>query len=279
MARNLRLRHRVARAFRGALEAEGFIEVETPVLTRATPEGARDYLVPSRVAPGAWYALPQSPQLFKQLLVAAGVDRYYQIARCFRDEDLRADRQPEFTQVDLEVAFPTPEGLRALGERLVRAVVREAAPARAAALPAEGAPFPTLSFADALERFGTDKPDLRFGLELATVSDAFAGCGFQVFSKVVAQGGVVKALKVPDGKRLSNARVKPKGDVFAEAVEGQPGRARPRARAAAGAVRRWRKGRRGGGGCTWPRRPRRRRGAGAGAGGTASGSTRPWRGC
>ena len=220
MARNLRLRHRVARAFRGALEAEGFIEVETPVLTRATPEGARDYLVPSRVAPGAWYALPQSPQLFKQLLVAAGVDRYYQIARCFRDEDLRADRQPEFTQVDLEVAFPTPEGLRALGERLVRAVVREAAPARAAALPAEGAPFPTLSFADALERFGTDKPDLRFGLELATVSDAFAGCGFQVFSKVVAQGGVVKALKVPDGKRLSNARVKPKGDVFAEAVEG-----------------------------------------------------------
>ena len=213
MARNLRLRHAVTRSLRDFLEEKEFIEVETPVLTKSTPEGARDYLVPSRVARGEWYALPQSPQLFKQLLMVGGMERYYQIARCFRDEDLRADRQPEFTQLDLELSFTDVEEVLGLAEEMIGRLVREVA---GDGLPAK---FPRLTYAEAMERYGTDKPDLRFGLPMASVTEAVRGCGFRVFAGVVEGGGVVKALRVPDGSRLSNARVKPGGDVANEAVE------------------------------------------------------------
>ena len=215
MAQNIRVRHRATRALRGFLEEQGFIEVETPVLTKSTPEGARDYLVPSRVAPGEWYALPQSPQLFKQLLMVGGVERYYQIARCFRDEDLRADRQPEFTQLDLELSFTDQEEILGLAEEMMGRLFRGVA-GEDVEIPDA---FPRLTYAEAMERYGTDKPDLRFGLPLATVTEAVRGCGFRVFAGVVEGGGSVKALRVPNGARLSNARVKPGGDVANEAVE------------------------------------------------------------
>jgi len=215
---NLRLRHRTTQAIRHFLEAEGFIEVETPVLTRSTPEGARDYLVPSRVCGGEWFALPQSPQLFKQLLMVGGIERYYQIARCFRDEDLRADRQPEFTQLDIETSFLDQEQILALNERLIAAIWRAV---KGIELPL---PFPRLTWHEAMERYGTDRPDTRYGLELVTVSDLVADMGFKVFSGAVAAGGAVKVLPIPGGNEaISNVRIKPGGDVFSEAQKAGAG--------------------------------------------------------
>ncbi|MCX7740984.1 MAG: aspartate--tRNA ligase [Meiothermus sp.] len=184
---NLRLRHRVIAAIYRFLDAEGFISVETPYLTRSTPEGARDFLVPSRLEPGHFYALPQSPQLFKQMLMVAGYDRYFQIARCFRDEDLRADRQPDFTQLDMEMSFVDQEDVIELNERLAAYVLREALGVELSL------PFPRLSYAEAMNRFGSDKPDLRFCLELQDVTKVFKGGDFRAF----AEAEVVKALVVP----------------------------------------------------------------------------------
>ncbi len=216
MTRNLQLRHQVIKTIRRYLEdVEGFLEVETPILTRSTPEGARDYLVPSRVNPGEWFALPQSPQLFKQLLMVAGCDRYYQIARCFRDEDLRADRQPEFTQLDMEMSFLSQEEILNLNEGLVCHVFKQI---KNIDLPR---PFPRLTYAEAMSRFGSDKPDTRFGLELVDVSDLMHDSGFKVFAGAVATGGLVKVLPVPGGNEaISNVRIKPGGDLFKEACEG-----------------------------------------------------------
>ncbi|HEY9893591.1 MAG TPA: aspartate--tRNA ligase [Candidatus Sericytochromatia bacterium] len=215
MSRNLQLRHQVVKAIRRYLEDEqGFIEVETPILTRSTPEGARDYLVPSRVNPGQWYALPQSPQLFKQLLMVAGFDRYYQIARCFRDEDLRADRQPDFTQLDMEMSFMSQDEILDLSEKLVCHIFKAV---KNIDLPR---PFPRLTYADALERYGSDKPDTRFGLELVNVSDLLKDSGFKVFSGAISSGGIVKVLPIPGGNEtISNVRIKPGGDLFKEANE------------------------------------------------------------
>jgi aspartyl-tRNA synthetase len=213
MSRNLQLRHQVIKTLRRFLEdQEGFMEVETPILTRSTPEGARDYLVPSRVNPGEWFALPQSPQLFKQLLMVAGCDRYYQIARCFRDEDLRADRQPEFTQLDMEMSFLSQDELMDLNERLVCHLFKEV---KGIDLPR---PFPRLTYADAMNRYGSDKPDTRYDLELVDVSDVVKGSGFKVFADAVNKGGIVKILPIPGGNdAISNVRIKPGGDLFKEA--------------------------------------------------------------
>ena len=213
MARNLQLRHQVVKAIRRYLEDEqGFIEVETPILTRSTPEGARDFLVPSRVNPGEWFALPQSPQLFKQLLMVAGCDRYYQIARCFRDEDLRADRQPEFTQLDMEMSFMSQEEILQMNEDLVCHIFKKV---KGIDLPH---PFPRLTYAEAMARYGSDKPDTRFGLELVDVSDLVKDSGFKVFASAIASGGVVKVLPIPGGNdTISNVRIKPGGDLFKEA--------------------------------------------------------------
>ncbi|ABB57343.1 aspartate--tRNA ligase [Synechococcus elongatus] len=215
MNRNLQLRHQVVKAIRRFLEdEEQFIEIETPVLTKSTPEGARDYLVPSRVNPGEWFALPQSPQLFKQLLMVSGFDRYYQIARCFRDEDLRADRQPEFTQLDMEMSFLSQEEIIDLNERLIAHIFKTV---KGIELPR---PFPRLTYAEAMDRYGSDRPDTRFGLELVDVSDVVADMGFKVFSGAVKSGGKVKILPIPDGNdRISNVRIKPGGDIFKEATE------------------------------------------------------------
>jgi len=218
MARNLQLRHTTVRAIRTCLEGEGFLEVETPVLTRSTPEGARDYLVPSRVCGGEWFALPQSPQLFKQLLMVGGIERYYQIARCFRDEDLRADRQPEFTQLDMEMSFLDQEQILALNEGLIAAIWKAV---KGVELPR---PFPRLTWHEAMERYGTDRPDTRYGLELVNVSDLVADMGFKVFSGAVAAGGSVKVIAVPGGNdAISNVRIKPGGDVFSEAQKAGAG--------------------------------------------------------
>ena len=215
MTRNLTLRHNVIKAIRRFLEDDqGFMEVETPILTRSTPEGARDYLVPSRVNPSEWYALPQSPQLFKQLLMVSGFDRYYQIARCFRDEDLRADRQPEFTQLDMEMSFMSVEEILTLNEALVCHIFKAV---KGIDLPR---PFPRLTYADAMDRYGSDKPDTRFGLELVDVSDILKDSGFKVFSGAVASGGIIKVLPIPEGNAaISNVRIKPGGDLFKEANE------------------------------------------------------------
>ena len=192
MQKNLRLRYRVAMAVRRYLDAQGFIDVETPMLTRSTPEGARDYLVPSRLYPGEFFALPQSPQLFKQLLMVAGFDRYYQIVKCFRDEDLRADRQPEFTQIDVETSFLDERGIQEITEGLIRAVFKEALNAD---LPH---PFPRMTYAEALSRYGSDKPDLRVALELTELTDLMKTVEFKVFRGAAdTPGGRVAALKVP----------------------------------------------------------------------------------
>jgi aspartyl-tRNA synthetase len=191
MQRNLRLRYRTAMAVRKYLDAHGFIDIETPMLTRSTPEGARDYLVPSRVHPGEFFALPQSPQLFKQLLMVAGYDRYYQIVKCFRDEDLRADRQPEFTQIDVETSFLDEQAIQALMEGLVREVFREVLDIE---LPN---PFPRLTYAEAISRYGVDKPDLRVPLELTELTDVMRSTEFKVFRQAAdLPGGRVAALKV-----------------------------------------------------------------------------------
>jgi len=188
MQRVLMLRHRAAKAVRDFLDARNFLEIETPMLTRSTPEGARDYLVPSRLNPGNFYALPQSPQLYKQMLMVAGVERYFQIVRCFRDEDLRADRQPEFTQVDLEMSFVEREDILNLVEEMMVYLCRETVGLKISR------PFPRLSFKEACARYGTDKPDLRFGLELRDLTDLVASCGFKVFSSAANAGGQVKGI-------------------------------------------------------------------------------------
>jgi aspartyl-tRNA synthetase len=201
MQKNMMLRYKTAMSFRRFLDANGFIDIETPMLTKSTPEGARDYLVPSRVHPGQFFALPQSPQLFKQLLMVAGFDRYYQITKCFRDEDLRADRQPEFTQVDIETSFLNEDQITALMEQMIRTVFKEAL---AVDLPN---PFPRIGYAEAMRRYGSDKPDLRVTLELTEVTDAVADVAFKVFSGPATSGGRVAALRVPGGASLTRGEI------------------------------------------------------------------------
>ncbi len=193
MQRNIMARHRASAAARAYLNGQGFLDIETPFLTRNTPEGARDYLVPSRVNPGSFYALPQSPQLFKQLLMVAGFDKYYQIVKCFRDEDLRADRQPEFTQIDLEMSFGDEADIMAAAEGLVAEITR-AVSGREVQLP-----FARMTYDQAVAAYGVDKPDLRFDLPLVDISDLAASCGFKVFAAAVKKGGIVKAMNVKGG--------------------------------------------------------------------------------
>lgn len=197
MVKKIKLRHQALQLVRNYLTALGFLEVETPFLTRSTPEGARDFLVPSRLNPGTFYALPQSPQLFKQILMIAGIDRYFQVVRCFRDEDLRADRQPEFTQVDLEMSFVSEQEVQEVVEGLLWKLFKELLSVE---IPT---PFPRLPYEEALERFGTDKPDMRFGMELVDLSELFIGCPFRVFSEELERGGVVKSINVKGGGTLS----------------------------------------------------------------------------
>ena len=201
MQQRLRLRSRASHYIRNFLDSHAFVDIETPILTKATPEGARDYLVPSRVHPGAFYALPQSPQIFKQLLMVSGFDRYYQIARCFRDEDLRADRQPEFTQIDIEAAFVDEAQIMTLAESMISGLFKELIDV---SLPE----LPTLTYAEALQRFGTDRPDLRFGLELVDIDDLMANVEFKVFSGPANDPSCrVAALKLPGGDRLSRKNI------------------------------------------------------------------------
>jgi aspartyl-tRNA synthetase len=196
----LLLRDRVAQRFRRALESYGFMEMETPILGKSTPEGARDFIVPSRMSPGAFYALPQSPQLFKQLFMVAGVERYYQIARCFRDEDLRADRQPEFTQVDIEMSFITQDDVLSMTEAVMHEVMKEAA------VDLE-VPLRRLTYGEAMERYGSDRPDTRLGMELEDLSAVFASSGFKVFVEALRSGGVIKGIKARGAGDWSRGRI------------------------------------------------------------------------
>jgi aspartyl-tRNA synthetase len=198
---NLILRHKVARTVRNYLDEQGFLEIETPVLTKSTPEGARDYLVPSRVNPGTFFALPQSPQLFKQLLMVSGFDRYYQIVKCFRDEDLRADRQPEFTQIDCELSFVDRDQVILIMEGMIAEVFRQT---RGIEI---GLPMPRMTYTEAMARFGVDNPDLRFGLELVELSNLVKDSGFKVFADVVSKGGIVKALNAKGCTSLSRKEI------------------------------------------------------------------------
>ena len=198
---NFHRRHLIASRIRGYLDRNGFIEVETPFLTKSTPEGARDYLVPSRVNKGLFYALPQSPQLFKQLLMISGFDRYYQIVRCFRDEDLRADRQPEFTQVDLEMSFTDEEGVMGIIEGMMAEIFLKIREKKITI------PIPRMEYREAIERFGTDRPDIRFGMEIKDITGLVGNSGFQVFKRVVESGGVVKAINVEKGAPAFSRKV------------------------------------------------------------------------
>lgn len=213
MQRNLRLRHLALQGARSFLDSHGFVEIETPILWRATPEGARDYLVPSRVNPGRFYALPQSPQLLKQLLMIGGFDRYYQVARCFRDEDLRANRQPEFTQIDIEMTCPRVEDVAAVGEGMVAAIYQRGLGVEV------GLPFPRLSYAEAMERFGTDKPDMRFGMELKNLTGAFAGTAFKVFAGILEAGGSIYGIAVSGEHTLTRREL----DEMAESIRSHYG--------------------------------------------------------
>jgi aspartyl-tRNA synthetase len=213
MQKNMMLRYKTAMAFRRFLDGQGFIDIETPMLTKSTPEGARDYLVPSRVHPGQFFALPQSPQLFKQLLMVAGFDRYYQLTKCFRDEDLRADRQPEFTQVDIETSFLDEYQITAIMEDMIRYVFKEAL---ATDLPN---PFPRMTYAEAMRRFGSDKPDLRVTLELTDVTNAVEDVAFKVFSGPATSGGRVAALRIPGGGSGEKALSRGEIDGYAEFVK------------------------------------------------------------
>ncbi len=197
MQRNFKLRHDLALAARRALDAQGFYEIETPILTKSTPEGARDYLVPSRTFPGKFFALPQSPQLFKQLLMISGYDRYFQIARCFRDEDLRADRQPEFTQIDIEMSFVQPDDVFGAIEPLIVELFK------VAGVEPPATPFPRMAYSEAMNRFGSDKPDLRFGMEFVDLSAQFEGGAFAVFADAVKKGGAVKGIVAPGAANWS----------------------------------------------------------------------------
>jgi aspartyl-tRNA synthetase len=201
LQRNLLLRHRLLQATRRFLSDAGFVEIETPILTKPTPEGARDYLVPSRVHAGEFYALPQSPQIYKQLLMVSGYDRYFQVARCFRDEDLRADRQPEFTQIDVEASFVQQDDIMAVAEALTRALWVEGG----GAFPAD--PVERMTYADAMERYGIDRPDLRYGMQVEDVSDAFRGADFVVTKSALEAGGRVRGIRVPGGATLSRKQV------------------------------------------------------------------------
>ncbi len=200
MRGNIGLRHRITMAVRNSLDAEGFWEIETPMLTKSTPEGARDYLVPSRLQAGQFYALPQSPQIFKQILMVGGMDRYFQIVKCFRDEDLRADRQPEFTQIDIEMSFVDEDAVFGAVERLMQAVFRQIGKE-------VDVPFPRLTYDDAMRRYGSDKPDLRFDMPVQNVSDAFRDGQFKVFRDIVAGGGSVNALVAPGAGRQARAQL------------------------------------------------------------------------
>jgi aspartyl-tRNA synthetase len=188
LARNLRMRHRAAKATRDYLDSQGYIEVETPVLSKSTPEGARDFLVPSRIAPGKFYALPQAPQQYKQLLMVAGVEKYFQIAKCFRDEDLRADRQPEFTQIDIEASFVRPEDIFAVTEGMLAAIFKGTRNIEVKT------PFDRLTYREAVGRYGSDKPDRRIGMELVDLGEIFRESSFKVFRSALDAGGVVKAI-------------------------------------------------------------------------------------
>jgi len=216
MIRNMTLRHKVVKFMRDFLDKRNFIEIETPILFKATPEGARDYLVPSRIYPGQFYALPQSPQQLKQLLMVAGMDRYFQIARCFRDEDLRGDRQPEFTQLDLEMSFVQRDDVLALVEELYTEMLPAVAPHKKLL----SSPWPKFSYKEIVEKYGTDKPDLRFGMELIDVSDIFAGSDFRVFQSAIETGGVIKCIVAAGCAEYSRKEV----DALTEAARGMGAR-------------------------------------------------------
>ena len=209
MQRNFILRHRVAKVARDYYDDNGFLEVETPILIKSTPEGARDYLVPSRVHPGKFFALPQSPQLYKQLLMVSGFDRYFQIAKCFRDEDLRADRQPEFTQIDIEMSFVNVDDVLTTNEGFIKRVFKEALNVEL------DTPFLRMPYAEAMERFGSDKPDIRFGMELVNVSDLVAECGFKVFTDAIVNGGSVRAINAKGCAKFSRKEI----DALVEVVK------------------------------------------------------------